>query len=99
METIVKSVASKRDRVRPKGLSRWKGIETQIVLSVSAMCFVRKDFPVGRELKRSFGHDYINIEYVRKDFPVGRELKPEVFLRRTSHFSLPSERTFPLEGN
>ena len=37
---------------RPKGLSRWKGIETvDPCILDDAVVVVRKDFPVGREWK------------------------------------------------
>ena len=65
----------------PKGLSRWKGMETDIhaVRRCEVVHHVRKDFPVGREwklmynLKRRF---ILMQKPVRKDFPVGREWKP-----------------------
>ena len=63
---------------RPKGLSRWKGMETGTMSwSSSGDPSVRKDFPGGREWKQS---DFrcgrpVPALWVRKDFPGGREWK------------------------
>ena len=64
---------------RPKGLSRWKGMETpqHNLSSLALRHAVRKDFPVGREWKRKQSHlvPLSRFDCVRKGFPVGREWK------------------------
>ena len=64
---------------RPKGLSRWKGMETNFCNSSCAISatIVRKDFPVGREWKlfrTGFANPLVRVVSER-DFPVGRGME------------------------
>ena len=106
METQSRQIQDRGTReVCPKGLSRWKGMETSSYRTYryAVSKIVRKDFPGGREWKLFYSSIYSSLAPfagVRKDFPGGREWKlcsracNITFLHRSE-----SERTFPVEGN
>ena len=87
---------------RPKGLSRWKGMETTdlhaVWLEIKQSCPKGLSRWKGMETFSLFNH-CDNIFNVRKDFPVGREWKRKANQPRWLIPESWSERTFPLEGN
>ena len=85
----------------PKGLSRWKGIETFLHLLITfALWLVRKDFPVGRELKLNCFCNLFGIQHGPKGLSRWKGMETHLNGCRVNSIGVRvSERTFPLEGN